>query len=117
EDGQVAREILAQLLAKMGIRGDVTVQRADPTRPGEQAPWMLDIEGPDMSLLIGRRGETLSSLQYITRLMVSRKLQRRANVIVDAGGYKSRRSERLRQLANRMADQAVNEARTVTLEP
>lgn len=117
DEGEAAREILSQLLQKMGVRGEVSARRADPTHPGESAPWMLDIDGPDMSLLIGRRGETLSSLQYITRLMVSRRLQRRANLIVDAGGYKSRRSERLRQLALRMADQAVQEERTVTLEP
>jgi spoIIIJ-associated protein len=67
--------------------------------------------------LIGRRGETISSLQYITRLIVSRRLQRRANVVIDVGGYKSRRSQKLRELALRMADQAVDQARTVVLEP
>ena len=51
------------------------------------------------------------------RLIASRRLQRRANIIVDVAGYKSRRSQRLRQLALRMADQAVKQARTVTLEP
>jgi spoIIIJ-associated protein len=70
-----------------------------------------------MNVLIGRRGETLAALQYITRLITSRRLQRRANIVVDVAGYKSRRSQQLRKLALRMADQAAQEGRTVTLEP
>lgn len=117
EDGQIAKEVLAELLQHMGIEARINVTRSDPTRPGENSPWLLDINGPNMSLLIGRRGDTLSSLQYITRLITSRRLQRRANIIVDAGGYKSRRSERLRELAVQMADQAVQQSRTISLEP
>ncbi|PJF33930.1 MAG: single-stranded DNA-binding protein, partial [Phototrophicales bacterium] len=55
--------------------------------------------------------------QYIIRLICSRRLQRRANIIIDVAGYKSGRSERLRGLANRMAKQAVQQGRTITLEP
>ncbi|GAB4508953.1 MAG: hypothetical protein OHK0046_02980 [Anaerolineae bacterium] len=117
EDGAIGKEVLLEILHHMNIEADIIVRRAEPNRPGEGAPWLLDITGPDMSLLIGRRGETLSSLQYITRLIASRRLQRRANIIVDAGGYKSRRSKRLRELAVRMADQAVAQARPVSLEP
>lgn len=116
-DGEIAGQILKDILARMGIEGDVIVRQAEPSRPGEPPPWMLDITGPDMSLLVGRRGDTLSALQYITRLIASRRLQRRANIIVDAGGYKSRRSKRLRELATQMADQAVNQNRAVSLEP
>ena len=78
---------------------------------------MLDINGRDLRLLIGRRGETLNSLQYITRLITSRKLQRRSNIVVDAGEYKLKRSYRLRQLAKRMADQVIQQDRTMALEP
>jgi spoIIIJ-associated protein len=117
EDGEVSKEVLSELLRLMGIEHHITIKRAQANREGENPPYLLDITGPDMSLLIGRRGETLSSLQYITRLIASRKLQRRANIIVDAGAYKSKRSERLQQLATRMADQAVETKRVVTLEP
>lgn len=117
EDGEVSKEVLSELLRMMGIEHHITIKRAQANREGENPPYLLDITGPDMSLLIGRRGETLSSLQYITRLIASRKLQRRANIIVDAGAYKSKRSERLQQLATRMADQAVETKRIVTLEP
>jgi spoIIIJ-associated protein len=117
EDGTVGREVLAELLHHMEIRAEIIIRRAEPGQPGESTPWLLDVNGPNVNGLIGRRGETLASLQYITRLIVSRKLQRRANIIVDVGGYKSRRSQRLRELALRMADQAIQQARTVSLEP
>jgi spoIIIJ-associated protein len=68
-------------------------------------------------MLIGRRGETLAALQYITRLIASRELQRRANIVIDVEGYKTRREEMLRRLATRMAEQAVQLGRTVALEP
>lgn len=117
DEGTVGKEILAELLEKMGVRASISVKPPETTQSGEKAPWVLDINGPDMRLLIGRRGETLNSLQYILRLIVSRRLQRRANVVVDAGEYKARRSERLTQLAIRMADQAIEQQRTISLEP
>jgi spoIIIJ-associated protein len=120
EDGDestVGKEILTELLNKMGIRASVTAYKQESDRPDDRNPWVLDINGPDMRLLIGRRGETLHALQYILRLMVSRRLQHRANLVVDAGEYKARRSERLHQLADRMADQAVQQGRTMVLEP
>lgn len=117
EDGVVGKQVLHELLEKMKIRAEITIHRSEATRPGENAPWLLDVKGSNLSVLIGRRGETLSALQYITRLITSRRLQRRANIIVDVAGYKSQRSDRLRQLALRMADQAVKQARTISLEP
>jgi spoIIIJ-associated protein len=117
EDAQVGQQVLDELLLKMEIEGKVVIRKAISTRDGENTHWVLNITGKGMNRLIGRQGETLSSLQYITRLIVSRRLQRRANIIVDAGGYKAKRSDRLKQLANRMADQAVRQHKTVTLEP
>ena len=117
EDAQVGKQVLDELLEKMDVEGEAYIYRAESTRPEESTHWILNIEGNNINRLIGRRGETLASLQYIVRLMVSRRLQRRANIIVDAGHYKSNRSDRLRRLANRMADQAVRQRRTVTLEP
>lgn len=117
EDALTGREVLMELLTRMNIEAQVEIRRTEGSKPDESAHWVLNIKGDQMNRLIGRRGDTLSSLQYITRLIVSRKLQRRANIVVDAGSYKSKRSQRLRQLANRMADQAVRQRRTVTLEP
>lgn len=118
EDVRVARVVLSILLEKMDINhAEIVVRRSEPTRAGENPPWLLDITGPNLNALIGRRGETLTALQYITRLIASRELQHRANIVVDVGGYKSRRARMLRDLALRMAEQAVQSKRVVALEP
>jgi spoIIIJ-associated protein len=118
EDARIGKVVLGELLDKMSIlRAVIVVRRAESPKEGENNPWLLDITGPDLSALIGRRGETLNALQYITRLIASRELQHRANLVVDAAGYKSRRSRMLRDLAVRMADQAIRTKRTVALEP
>jgi len=115
-DARAGRATLQELLDKMGIRAEVIVFRAEPEE-GEQAPWVLQIRGRDLGTLIGRRGETLAALQYITRLIASRDLERRANIVLDVEGYKARREKVLRRLAERMADQALQLGRTVSLEP
>lgn len=116
QDARVGLATLEELLAKMEIKARVTVYRAQPSG-GEETPWVLQIQGTDLGVLIGRRGETLAALQYITRLIASRDLQRRANIVIDVEGYKARREKQLRRLAKRMADQALQIGRTVTLEP
>ncbi|UCG83105.1 MAG: single-stranded DNA-binding protein, partial [Dehalococcoidia bacterium] len=65
----------------------------------------------------GRRGETLSSLQYLVNLITSRHFKSRVGVVVDVEGYRQRRYESLRFLARRLADQVKNTGRSVTLEP
>jgi len=117
EDAQVGKIVLMEMLEVMEIDGNVTIFRAEATRHNESVHWVLNVTGKNMNRLIGRRGDTLNSLQYLTRLIVSRRLQRRANIIVDVAAYKSRRSDRLEQLAHRMADQSVDESRIITLEP
>ncbi|MCB9454616.1 MAG: Jag N-terminal domain-containing protein [Anaerolineaceae bacterium] len=118
DDARAGRSILMELLGKMGLpEAVVTVYQPLDDDSGEDNPWLLDVSGPNLNALIGRRGETLASLQYITRLIASRELQHRANIVVDVSGYKSRRSQMLRDLANRMANQAVQSNRVVTLEP
>lgn len=116
DDARVGRATLQELLGKMGIRAEVIAFRAEPEE-GEEAPWVLQIRGRDLGTLIGRRGETLAALQYITRLIASRDLERRANIVLDVEGYKARREKVLRRLAERMADQALQLGRTVSLEP
>ncbi len=114
EMGAIALEVLRDLLNHMGI--DATVVVRDPGE-GEAEPLVLDVEGDDLGILIGRQGETLRDLQYIARLIVSRKLQRWVNILVDVGGYKRRRERILSELAERMAQRVVDEGRAVTLEP
>ena len=106
-----------ELLAQMNIKADVDINRARPAGAEEDPPWILDIHGSDLGILIGRRGDTLNALQYITRLIVSRELQQRANIVVDVEGYKARRESALRKLAQRMATKAKRQKRTITLDP
>jgi spoIIIJ-associated protein len=118
EDAEVGKVVLGELLERMEIlRAQVIIRRAEPTQPDENVPWLLDIKGGDQDRLIGRRGETLAALQYVTRLITSREIQRQANIVVDVGGYKSRRAQMLHKLALRMANEAVQRQRVVTLEP
>lgn len=117
EEAQIAKVVLNELLEKMEIHARIVVRRAQAGEPEEAVPWVLDVLGSNLSRLIGRRGEALASLQYITRLITSRELQRRSEVVVDIGGYKARRAQILHALALRMADEAIQRNQVVTLEP
>lgn len=119
DDARVGLATLEELLTKMQVDATVTVypSTASDDEDKSESPWVLQIEGNDLGVLIGRRGETLNALQYITRLIASRELQRRANIVLDVEGYKTRREKKLHQLAQRMAEQALQMGRTVTMEP
>ena len=115
ETAQTARDILERLLSEMRVEAQVSARQ--PEGSEEESPLILDVQGRDLGVLIGRRGETLRSLQYVTRLTVSRKLSRWANIVVDVEGYKERRESSLTQLANRMAERALLLGQPVSLEP
>jgi spoIIIJ-associated protein len=117
DEAQIARVVLGELLSHLGLRGRIAIRRAAAAGEGESTPWILDVVGGSLNRLIGRRGETLASLQYITRLITSRELQRRSEIIVDVEGYKARRAAALHALALRMAESALEQNRTVSLEP
>jgi spoIIIJ-associated protein len=119
---QLARRILEDLLERMDIHGYVTAVRS--TVPGQKGDLeetiTLHVEGADeeaMGLLIGRRGETLRSLQFMVNLLVSRKVQKWPQVVVDVGNYRQRRQESLEGLARRMAERVRQSGRPLTLEP
>lgn len=111
----VAKEVLERLLAGMGIEAQVRLRPTDLSEGPN--PIVLDITGENLGILIGRRGETLLALQYITRLIVNRGLHQWAEIIVDVEGYKKRRESSLTQLALRMADRATLLGQAVSLEP
>jgi spoIIIJ-associated protein len=119
---QTARRILEDLLDRMDIEAYVTPLRA--TVPGPKGDpedtLTLLVEGADeeaMSLLIGRRGETLRSLQFMVNLLVSRHVQKWPQIVVDVGNYRQRRQESLEGLARRMAERVRQSGRPLTLEP
>jgi spoIIIJ-associated protein len=113
----VARETVVELLEKMRVRADVTAEFGQAEDARSRVPIHVDIRGDDLSILIGRRAETLNALQYISSLIVSKEIGRSIPLVVDVEGYRSRRENQLRQLARRMADQAIKTGRRQILEP
>jgi spoIIIJ-associated protein len=114
----IAQATVSELLEKMHIhKATVSTRISDaPGRDGMPA-IIVEINGDDLSILIGKRAETLNALQYITRLIVGKEVGRGINLSVDVEGYRARRERSLRQLAQRMASQAIKSGRRQTLEP
>jgi spoIIIJ-associated protein len=110
--------ILEHLLELMNI--DASIRVRAPETPGDGLGLVravLDISGEDLGILIGRRGDTLSSLQFLVNLIVSRKMKARTAFGIDVEGYRRRREESLKGLALRMADRVKSTGQSITLEP
>jgi len=116
---EVAEDALETLLELMGVSAAVSLSLESPVEGEEETAALvsLDISGDDLGILIGRRGQTLASLQYIVRLITSHKTQVRLPIVIDVEGYKQRRCEALRALAWRMAEQVGINKAPFTLEP
>jgi spoIIIJ-associated protein len=112
---KLAEETITTLLEKMKVRASVSAYRDETD--DDRAVIRADIRGDDLGVLIGRRAETLNALQYVTSLIVGKQLEQWVQVTVDVEGYRSRRERQLRQMARRMAEQAVRSGRQQTLEP
>jgi spoIIIJ-associated protein len=110
---EVAKEVLETVINLMKITAEVTVLQANT---GE-LPVTLNIEGEDLGVLIGRRGQALASLQYVIRLIVAEKLKVWVPINIDIAGYKKRRYESLQDLALRLAEQVKRSRRLIMLEP
>jgi spoIIIJ-associated protein len=107
---KVVIEILETLLELLGVTGKVEVL-------SEEIPLVLNIEGDDLGILIGRRGQTLASLEHIIKLMVAGRLKAWLPLRVDVGGYKKRRRDSLQRLALYLAEQVKSRHRAITMEP
>jgi spoIIIJ-associated protein len=103
-------EILDTLLGLLGVQGNVEVL-------SDELPLALDIKGDDLGILIGRRGQTLASLEYITKLIVVGRLKAWLPLTVDVGGYKKHRRDSLQRLALYLAEQVKSRHRPITMEP
>jgi len=118
EEVQAAAEFLRTLIEGMDIDAEVSIREPETAADGAgRASAVLDIEGEDLGLLIGRRGTTLAALQYLVNVMLTRKMESRVLVTVDVEHYHRRREDTLRQLAQRMADRVSHSRRPMTLEP
>ena len=109
-----ARETIDELISLMDVDVMCNLRQADSKEVGGP---LFEIEGDDSGLLIGRKGETLRSLQFMVRFLVSRKTGERANLSVDVEGYDDRRRQSLSNLANRVAQRVVKTGRSIELEP
>ena len=110
-------DLLSELLDLMGFDVEVVAEWRTAAEDDDEPYLNLDIQGDELGVLIGRRGETLSNLQFLLRLMVNQRLKTWKNIVVDVEQYKQRRIEQLTQLANRMAEQVASSGRPVSLEP
>jgi spoIIIJ-associated protein len=113
----VAQEAVSELLGKMHVQALVTASFGEVDDIRGTRAILVDVTGKDLSVLIGKRSETLNALQYISRLIVSKELGENVTLVIDVEGYRTRRERQLRQLAHRMAEQAVKTGRKQTLEP
>jgi spoIIIJ-associated protein len=109
--------VVGELIQRMGFVAEIDVRWGEKEEGSRIRPLLVNLHGDDLSLLIGRRGETLSALQYITRLIVAKEASQPVAVVIDVEGYRSRREMQLRKLARRMADQAIELQKTMALEP
>jgi len=107
---KVVTEILDTLLGLLGVTAKVEVL-------SDEMPLALDIKGDDLGILIGRRGQTLACLEYITKLIVVGRLKAWLPLTVDVAGYKERRRDSLQRLALYLAEQVKSRRRDITMEP
>ncbi|AEG17044.1 single-stranded nucleic acid binding R3H domain-containing protein [Desulfofundulus kuznetsovii DSM 6115] len=105
-----AKELLNQLLEAMNLPVDMAIEEKENN-------VFIDIEGKDVGILIGRRGETLDALQYLLTLYVNKNQNQRCKVFLDVEGYRRRREETLQRLAVKLAEKAKQRGRNVVLEP
>src|SRR3990172_595395 len=121
DTAETAQIILEDLIDRMHLHAAVRPapgeQRGRAPDDQEDARVTLDIRGEEMGLLIGRRGETLTALQLLVNMLLSRRLKRRAAVAVDVEGYRRRREEDLQRMAHRVAGQVRASGEAFTFEP
>jgi len=105
-----AKDFLKDVAAGIGLKASIRVEE------NEDAVRMI-LEGDDLGVIIGRRGETLDAIQYLTNLVANKKSLERRRIILDAEGYRERREQTLRSLAMRLADRVKRSGQRVSLEP
>lgn len=108
--------VVSKLLHMMGLEAQVSAHYGDTDRD-DRRYINVDVRGSDLSVLIGRRSETLNAFQYVASLIIGRETQQFVHLVVDVEGFRDRREKQLVQMANRMADQVAKNGRKQTLEP
>lgn len=109
-ENHIALDFLAEVTEQMGLSLDVTAKE------GGDALY-IDIQGKDSGTIIGKRGQTLDAIQYLTSLVVNKDQEKYTRVVVDAENYRAKREKTLEMLAIRLANKVVKTRRSVKLEP
>jgi spoIIIJ-associated protein len=112
----LCRRTVVELLELMKITATVEAKYGEADEEGH-LPVLVDVHGNDLGVLIGRRAEILNALQYVVNLIVSKQVEHWVQITIDVEGYRARRERQLRQMAHRMADQALKTGRRQVLEP
>jgi len=106
-----AREILEDLLRRLELEASVEAEEV------EGGQILLSVQGDDLGILIGRRGQTLAALQYLVRTIISHRLKVKAPLTIDVEGYRQRRIESLQSIARHLADQVVSRREAYMMRP
>ena len=108
--------VVSRMLHLLNLEAQVSAHYGEAERDGRRSIH-VDIRGNDLSVLIGRRSETLTAFQYVASLIVGKETEQFVQLTVDVEGYRDRREKQLIQMAKRMADQVAKSGRRQTLEP
>lgn len=109
----LAEDFLNSVFDNMNIVATVAVEKKE----SDLIVDIRNISNSDMGILIGKRGNTLDSLQYLLSLFINKNREKYMRVLVDIQNYRAKREETLIRLAHKMADKAKTYRRTVKLEP
>ncbi|NPV92464.1 MAG: protein jag [Firmicutes bacterium] len=107
---KIAVGFVKEVFENMGVKADIQVEGGD-----EQ--YHISFHGPELGILIGRRGDTLDALQYLVNLVVNRRTEKRIRFVLDVEEYRRRREETLVRLAQRLSDKVKRTRKHVVLEP
>ena len=105
------RKFLTGLLQRMGTEADIEIT------PRENKGVNVNLSGPNMGSVIGRRGETLDAIQHLTNYVINRGSDKHMHISVDAESYRAKREESLVRLAEKMAAKVIKYKRSMALEP
>ena len=109
-EDHIALKFLEEVTKEMGLTLDITAKAGKDS-------LFVDIQGKDSGTIIGKRGQTLDAIQYLTSLVVNKEQTGYTRVVVDAENYRAKREKTLEQLASRLANKVVKTKRSVKLEP
>lgn len=109
---EYAREFISQIVERMGLENiSVEIEKQN-----ENVVY-LEIVGQDLGVLIGKRGQTLNSIQYLSNLVVNKQFVKFSRIVVDVENYRQRREKTLIQLAEKLARKVITGRRNIVLEP